>query len=118
LSAAPTAYAGWEQEARALAIGLTGEQPAAFSCRLTSYGGPKPSAIALSAASTSELGSSMLGVPVSLKVGWQVAAWAVAHAWGYHLQTVHFGSWVWTFSTGSWTPTGDVSNAVEVTNAP
>lgn len=122
LSAAPTAYAGWEEEARALAIALTGEQPGAFSCRLPSYAGQRPPPSSLTSAAMNELGSPMLGVPLNLKIGWQVAEWAVAHAWRYHVQTVRFGSWLWNSSTGTWTPasfaTSAASNAVEITYAP
>lgn len=102
MSAAPTAYARWESEARALAIALTGEQPAAFSCQLPDYTGPSPSSAALGAASSEELGSPMLGIPLNLKVGWQVASWAVAHAWRYHIATVSFGNWSWSASSGRW----------------
>jgi hypothetical protein len=104
LSAAPTAYAAWEPEARSLAIALTGEQPAAFTCRLPGFAGPKPAASALAAAATKEMGSPMIGAPLNLKVGWQVASWAVAHAWQYHLQTVQFGNWTWSSSSGIWVP--------------
>ena len=122
LSAAPTAYAAWEPEARALAIALTGEQPAALSCRLPGFAGPKPATSALAAASTNEMGSPMLGVPLNLKVGWQVASWAVAHAWQYHLQTVRFGNWTWSASAGVWVPgapsgTATTGNPVLVTYA-
>ena len=121
LSADPTAYAPWEPEARALAIALTGEQPAAFTCRLPSFAGPKPAASALAVAATNETGSPMIGAPLNLKVGWQMASWAVAHAWQYHLQTVRFGNWTWSSSSGVWvpgTPTGTaVTNPVVVTYA-
>ena len=117
LSADPTAYGAWEGEARALAIALTGEQPAAFTCRLPGFAGPVPASAALSAAATNELGSQMLGVALNLKVGWQVASWAVAHAWQYHIQTVRFGSWIWNFSSGAWAPTAPSADAVQITYA-
>jgi hypothetical protein len=121
LSAAPTAYAQWDAEARVLAIALTGEQPAAFSCQLPSFTGPSPSPSALTAAATEELGSPLLGSPLGLKVGWQVASWALAHAWRYHIETVRFGNWIWNATTGSWRSTpaaGDTTSAVQVTYAP
>lgn len=117
LSAAPTAYEKWETEARALAIALTGEQPATFSCELQTFTGGVPNTSELDAAATHELGSPMLGVPLSLKTGWQVASWAVAHAWEYHIAAVTFGSWTWTAMTGSWQPglAGNSASTVQVT---
>ncbi len=102
LSAAPSAYAKWEPEARALAIALTGEQPAAFSCQLPAFAGQSPSPGALTSAATDELGSPLVGVALNLKVGWQVASWAVAHAWRYHLASVSFGNWRWDPPAGRW----------------
>lgn len=120
LSAAPSAYARWESEARALAIALTGEQPAAFSCELPAFTGSVPSPTALTAAAANELGSPMLSVPLSLKAGWQVASWAVAHAWRYHIEKVSFGNWIWNAPTGRWAsvPTnGSATAAVQVVYA-
>src|SRR5579884_2198269 len=85
LSAVPGAYAPWESEARALARALTGEVPAGLSCRLTGWAGAAPPAAALSAAARSEFGNPMLGVTLATKTGWEVASWAVAHAYQYHL---------------------------------
>jgi hypothetical protein len=121
LSAAPTAYAPWESEARALAIALTGEQPASFSCRISSFAGRRPAPTALAAAIQTETGSSLLGTPLDLKIGWQVASWAVAHAWQYHIATVRFGGWTWSASSGAWAPTGTATgttNSVLVAYAP
>lgn len=116
LSAAPTAYQGWEAEARALAIALTGEQPAAFACQLPTFTGAPPDPTALNAAATEELGSPMLGAPLNIKTGWQVASWAVAHAWRYHIAAVTFGNWTWTASTGSWesAPSSHAAGTVQV----
>lgn len=102
-SATPLAYAPYEGEARSLAAALTGETPAAFACHLDGFSGAIPAASALPAAATQETGSALLGVPVSsTKVGWELASWAVGHAWRYHLQAVTFGSWRWTASSGRW----------------
>jgi hypothetical protein len=105
-SATPTAYAGWEAEARTLAIALTGEVPAGFSCRLASFAAPAPPRSALTAAAVAELGSAMVGTELDPKAGWQVASWAVSHAWQYHILKVSFGSWSWTSSSGHWRQTG------------
>jgi len=105
-SATPGAYAAWETEARSLARALTGEIPAGLSCDLAGFGGPAPTPSALSDAVTSEMGAQLLGVPVSTKIGWQVAEWAVAHAYSYHLSTVSFGGMTWAGASGTWAPTG------------
>jgi hypothetical protein len=101
-SAAPDAYAAWENEARALASALTGEVPAGLACHLNGYGGVAPPPTALAQAASSELGTQLLGVPVSTKVGWQVAGWAVAHAYRYHLKSVSFAGSTWTVASGRW----------------
>jgi len=116
-SAAPDAYAAWENEARALASAMTGEVPAGLACHLDSYGGVAPAPTALAEAATSELGTQLLGVPVSTKVGWQVACWAVAHAYTYHLKSVSFGGSRWTVGSGRWAPAAGAApgNMITVT---
>ena len=116
-SAAPTAYAAWEGEARALAVALTGESASGFSCRFARFGGAVPAPTALTQAADSELGADLIGVPVSTKVGWQVAAWAVAHAYNYHLKSVAFGGRVWSSSRGTWSaaPHGEPPGVVSIT---
>lgn len=103
-SASPTAYAGWESEARTLAIALTGESPAEFTCRLASFAGPPPPPSALAAAANNEMGSQRLGTALGSKLGWSVASWVVAHAWNYHIHQVTYGGWTWTAGSGRWTP--------------
>jgi hypothetical protein len=102
-SAAPDAYAAWEPEARSLASALTGEVPAGLACRVNGFGGPVPAPGALTTAATTELGGSLLGVPLSAKAGWQVATWAVAHAYAYHVSSVTFAGWRWTAASSKWT---------------
>ncbi len=104
-SASPDAYAAWETEARSLARVLTGEVPAGLSCSLAGFSGAAPSANALNQALTTEAGAQLLGVPLSTKTGWQIANWAVAHAYSYHLSSVAFGGMVWTVASGTWAPT-------------
>jgi hypothetical protein len=117
-SATPLAYAPYESEARAVAAALTGETPAAFACRLDGFNGAAPALSALPAAAIRELGSNLLGAPMSSqKVGWELASWAVGQAWRYHLQAVTFGTWRWTAISGRWvnTPTAvAASPAVQV----
>ena len=103
-SATPDAYANWETEARSLATALTGEVPAGLSCRLDGFGGPPPPPSALAQASAQEMGAQLLGEPVSTKTGWRVAAWAVAHAYNYHINSVSFEGRMWTVASGTWSP--------------
>jgi hypothetical protein len=113
-SAAPNAYAFWEAKARALARALTGETPAGLTCHLAGYGGSVPPSGELAAAASQEMGSNLVGVPVSAKTGWRVATWAVAHAYNYHLDSVTFAGWRWTSGSGSWGQ-GGVSTSSVVT---
>lgn len=106
-SADPNAYAQWELEAQVLAEATTGEIPAGLTCRLGSFGsfgGATPNPAALADAASAELGPNPFAVPPSAKQGWQVAAWAVAHAYNYHLTSVSYGGKEWTGSSGTWTP--------------
>ncbi len=119
-SATPDAYATWETEARSLARALTGEVPAGLSCHLDSFSGSAPPASALPQAAMTEMGSQLIGAPVSTKTGWQVASWAVAHAYNYHVSSVSFSGSRWTAASGAWTPisgsgTGTSENTVTVT---
>jgi hypothetical protein len=119
-SATPDAYANWETEARSLATALTGEVPAGLSCRLDGFGGLAPPPSALAQAATTEMGAQLLGVPVSIKTGWRVATWAVAHAYNYHISSVSFESRMWTVASETWSPIagsepGTAQNTVNVT---
>ena len=102
VSASPDAYAQWTSEARSLAKALTGEQPQGLACHLDGFGGQAPSSSTVAATAATELGSPLFGVPVSTQRGWQVAAWAVAHAYNYHVTSVSFDGRLWTPSSGSW----------------
>jgi hypothetical protein len=101
LSAAGSAYAAWEDEARALAMALTGEVDAGLSCHLTGFGSAAPPTDALGQALAGEMGANFLGVRVNPKTGWQTASWAVAHAYSYHLRSVSFAGQTWSRS-GTW----------------
>jgi hypothetical protein len=62
------------------------------------------------------MGSDLLGVPLSTKTGWEVATWAVAHAFNYHLTSVTFEGRRWTAGSGTWGlgAAGVPANVVEV----
>jgi hypothetical protein len=114
-SASPDAYAQWESEARALARALTGEEAEGIACHLDGFGGHAPSPSALTTAAATELGSPALGVPVSTTRGWQVAAWAVAHAYNYHVTSVTFAGRQWTPGAASWSDASSSRSVVVVT---
>ena len=115
LSAAPLAYAPWESEARALARALTGEVPAGLSCRLSAWGGSVPANGALAAAALSEFGAPLLGPTLAVKTGWEVASWAVAHAYEYHVRQVAYAGEEWDSTSGVWRPSAAGGTAVTVT---
>ena len=115
-SATPTAYANWEPEARALAIAATGERPAALTCQLNAFGGSRPADAALAAAAATEFGPLALAHPSSTKAGWQYATWAVAHAYNYHLTSVSYDGFQWTWnSTATLWSSGPMSTSVITT---
>jgi hypothetical protein len=114
-SATPDAYAQWSLEAQALAIATTGEVPAGLSCRLSSFAGATPSHAALVTAATAELGPNPFGTPTTTQRGWQIAAWAVAHAYNYHLTSVSFDGRTWTASSGTWAAAPAVDHVVTST---
>jgi hypothetical protein len=102
-SAAPDAYARWEDEARTLARVMTGEVTAGLACRNVSRAGnADPSA--LRAALESELGVPSLDTTLAVPRGWTVASWVVAHAPAYDVSAVAFDGMRWTSSSGRWSP--------------
>jgi hypothetical protein len=102
-SADAGAYAGWEPEARVLAVALTGEAPAGLSCHLGHFGGVAPPAGALGQTLASQMGADLIGQTVSTATGWRVATWVVAHAYQYHVPRVSFGGQTWQARSGKWT---------------
>jgi hypothetical protein len=107
-SAAPLAYGSWESEGRALAEALTGEVPAALSCRYPVSGTAPSSSVspAVSAAVADELGSPVPGTVVAdAQDGWRLASWLVGRGQGLGIATVSWDGWTWTAATGRWVDT-------------
>jgi hypothetical protein len=100
-SAAGSAYADWEPQARAIAQALTGEVPHGISCF---YGHTSATSHGLGSALSRDLGRDPTGVTVNPKRGWLVASWLVAQAAQYGVSTVQFDGQRWTRATGRWTP--------------
>ncbi|MGB8649383.1 MAG: hypothetical protein WCD35_01845 [Mycobacteriales bacterium] len=101
-SAAPAAYAQWEQSARELARALTGEAPAGLSCRYRPVPHPDRSRAGLQAQAVLELGPGGLDRAGSPAVAWATASWLVAHAAPYGISSVRVSGHVWTAVRGSW----------------
>jgi hypothetical protein len=102
-SAAPFAYARWEPRARAGAAALTGEVPAALTCRGLAFNAPSDNLVATAAA---ELGTTVLSGPHSEARGWSIGSWLVAHASRLGIDRVTFDGLTWTMASGSWSQTG------------
>ena len=100
-SDAPTAYAQWENEARSLAVALTGERAERLTCRfaLRRSHDPAPS---FSTTMRNELGVGSLGAPFGPAKGWAVTGWLVAHAQQYRIARVSFLGREWRASNGKW----------------
>jgi hypothetical protein len=113
-SADADAYAKWEDEARILALALTGQSADALACR---YPRPAASEISggLSSAMEDELGPASTDVAVAPARGWTVALWLVGHAQRYGLSTVAFSGWRWTAATGVWRSDPSADTAVRFT---
>jgi hypothetical protein len=115
-SAAPSAYADWESEARVIASVLTGEVPAGFTCQLHLSASARPDAITpnLSQAMALELGADSLDTTVTVARGWQIASWLVGHASVYGVTLVTFDGQQWTPSSGVWKPSGSATLQVHM----
>jgi hypothetical protein len=98
-SAAGSAYADWEPEARAVAQALTGEVPRGIACF---YNHTSASSRGLDAAVSSDLGPGAIESSVTVKRGWMVASWLVAQAAQYRISTVTYDGQRWTRATGRW----------------
>jgi hypothetical protein len=102
-SAAPSAYAQWEPQARAGAAALTGEEPAALTCRGLTTSSPSADLVATAAA---ELGTTVLSGTHSEGRGWSISSWLVAHASRLGIDRVTFDGRTWTMTSGLWSQTG------------
>jgi hypothetical protein len=112
-SAAPSAYAAWEPEARTLAAAFTGEAAAAFTCHLPAPAG-EPQRAEMAAAMTRELGEPTLDTTVDGPRGWLVASWVIGHAQQYGIDAVTFDGHRWTGTSGAWQPRSPAVAQVQV----
>lgn len=109
-SAAPQAYAQWEDEARAIATALTGETPAALSCHDLSVTAPTAD---LARTADAEWGTGTLGGPHELARGWALGSWLVAHAAELGVDSVTVDGRTWTANSGKWSQTSAADGRVD-----
>jgi hypothetical protein len=100
-SADGSAYAQWEEQARALARALTGEVPAGLTCQWSDT--REPHGAALTTAATRELGANWRSAG-SAGTDWTVAEWLVAHSYEYGVASVTVRGKRWTAKDGKWRP--------------
>lgn len=102
-SAAGDAYAQWEDEARAAAVALTGQSPAALTCHNLTIGAPQAD---LATTADQEWGTSTVSGPHPVDRGWAMSLWLVAHATQLGVDKVSFAGRTWTATSGNWTQDG------------
>lgn len=102
-SAAPDAYADWESEARAVAVALTGQSPAALTCQNLSVGTPQAS---LASMADSQWGTTSVTGAHPADRGWAMSLWLVAHAQILGVDQVSFAGRTWTAASGDWSSSG------------
>jgi hypothetical protein len=115
-SAAPDAYAAWEQEARDIAQVLTGEVPNGLTCQFSASDNVSATSTLTGAVAT-ELGPPALGTTLTPARGWTVASWLVANAYVYRINSVSFAGLRWTPSSAKWESTSPVQSQVQLTRA-
>jgi hypothetical protein len=100
-SADGSAYAQWEERARALARALTGEVPAGLTCRWSDSRAPHADAVRTAA--TQELGADWTSRGSDAAGDWKTAEWLVAHSYDYGIVAVTARGQKWTAHAGRWT---------------
>ena len=104
-SAAPDAYAQWEEPGRTLARALTGEVEAGLACEFDPPATPPVvREFALRQEAVRELGPGGLDRAQQPKRRWATATWLVAHARAYGLSRISVGGRTWTAGSGKWSP--------------
>jgi hypothetical protein len=98
-SADGSAYAQWEEQARALARALTGEVAAGLACKWPGHRAPQASE--LSRAADRELGPGWQSATGASR-HWTAAEWLVAHSYQYGVAAVAVEGHRWTARTGKW----------------
>ncbi|WP_300678587.1 hypothetical protein [Nocardioides sp.] len=103
-SAFPDAYADHEPGARALASALTGQSPAAFSCRFGSFKAGSATTVRAKLVRTFGThagtpvitGRAVTLTPANAATGWAIAQWTVAYANRLGVTSVKYDGRVWS----------------------
>lgn len=100
-SADGSAYAQWEEQARAMARALTGEVTSGMACKFDEVGaGRRAELLALA---DQELGPGVLHrTGGTAAQDWTVAEWIVGHAYSYGVTSVSVRGQRWTSESGKW----------------
>ncbi|MFF0147521.1 hypothetical protein ATK36_6146 [Amycolatopsis sulphurea] len=98
-SAAPDAYAQWENVAAAAGGALTGQYPAALTCRNITVGAPQ---VDLVDTANAELGNARLSGAHPAEEGWRIGSWLVARSVALGVDKVSFAGQTWTAESGAW----------------
>jgi hypothetical protein len=115
-SADGSAYAQWEEEARALARTLTGEVEAGLTCRFDHA--PAPRAAALTTAARAQFGPRWQATDLDRGHDWAAAEWLVAHAYVYGIVEVDVRGMRWTSASGKWRASSSAATASSYRLAP
>jgi hypothetical protein len=115
-SADGSAYAQWEEEARALARALTGEVQGGLVCRFDHA--PQPRAAALVAAASAQLGANWQARDLDIGHDWATAEWLVAHSYVYGVVEVNVRGMRWTSASGKWRAASSAATAAAYRVAP
>jgi hypothetical protein len=115
-SASGDAYAQWEDEARALARALTGEAPSAVACQFAKPA--SPAATTMDSDMRKEFGRSLLVTGLSERERWVGAAWVVAKAYQYSVQSVRVDALVWNNKSDRWRSGQPATSVVTVRSFP
>ena len=124
-SAFPDAYADHEPGARALASALTGQSPAAFSCRYGSFASGSPTvvrerldkAFGTHAGNPVITGRAVTISPADTTVGWAIAQWTVAHANQLGVTSVKYDGKLWS-GKESWASSTSSDRQIVLTVTP
>jgi hypothetical protein len=121
-SADGAAYGSWEGEARALAVALTGEQPAALTCSggelSTARATSTTSAAAVTASVRTALGATALSPGTDTRLGRAAAARLVADANADGITKVAYDGYQWSAARGTWITDAAAGTTVTFTLAP
>lgn len=99
-SADGSAYGGWEEQARAIARALTGEEPGGLTCEFAEP--TPPQSARLAAAASLELGAGALARSGTQAEDWRVAEWLVAHSVRFGIVAVSLRGMKWTHDVARW----------------